>query len=150
MSYPTLPFALVTYLASASADRASLRKGPIHVQVAAQKDVTVNATRFEIENDGGWAQFVETAVRLAAGEGVDTVSITYPDQGGASTDFGIILASGQEPLCFEWAYSPAFGILMAPENIAQQLRGNVGVEAVQAVLDTAAAARRLTSKSLAN
>lgn len=129
MSYPSLPFALVTFLAEVSEERSKLRKGPRHITLAAQHDKGVRSQRYEIDTDDQLNNVTAGAVDLYTSGPVDTMALIYPTVGDRSEDIGVLLEMGKAPMVFSWTFAPAFTIrLIEDDSALESLRRNVGVE----------------------
>lgn len=136
MSYPTLPFALVHFLAGASKERASLRKGPRHVTIAAQHGKGVRSRRYEVETDDNWISVLQGAVALYTEGPVDTMALIYPTTGNDQVDLGIIIEKGREPMVFQWNYGNDFNLWLIDEGPnVDQLKNGVGVQEVLALMN---------------
>ena len=134
MTHPTLPFAIVTFLADISEQRANLRKGPTHISVIAQHDKSVKSSRFEVENDANFAEVLQSALSMYATNSVDTMMFTYPT--ADEVDIGVIIEAGKEPMVVEWTYAPKFGIrLIEGGAIVDQVTHGVGVQEVLALMN---------------
>lgn len=136
MSYPTLPFALVNFLAGASKERASLRKGPRHVTVVAQFDKGVRTRRYEVETDDHWTAVLQGAIGLYSEGQIDTMALIYPTNGGDQVDLGVIVEKGKEPMVFQWNYGADFNLwLIDSGDNVEMLKNGVGVQEILGLMN---------------
>lgn len=136
MSYPTLPFALVTFLAEISAERSKLRKGTRHVTIAAQHDKGVRSQRYEVDTDDQWTAVLQGAIGLYSSDRVDTMAFIYPTNGEDPVDIGVLVEKGRDPMVFQWTYAPAFTIhLIDGGEIIGQVTNGVGVQEVLGLMN---------------
>ena len=131
MSYPTLPFPLVHFLAEITPQRASLVQGPRHITIVATKDLTASSERVEITTDAHFLAVDNSINRLMLKENVDTLTLLYSTPEDPKVDVGIILEKGKEPMAIEWTHSPHFILrLITAEETKTVLLGNAGVRTV--------------------
>lgn len=136
MSYPTLPFALVNFLAGISKERATLRKGPRHVTVAAQHDKGIRSRRYEVETDDQWTAVLQGAISLYSEGAVDTMALIYPTDGNDQVDLGVVVEKGKEPMVFQWNYGADFNLWLIDEGPnVEQLKNGVGVQEVLGLMN---------------
>lgn len=136
MSYPTLPFALVTFLAEISSERSKLRKGTRHVTIAAHHDKGVRSQRYEVDTDEQWTAVLQGAIGLFSSDRVDTMSFIYPTNGDDPVDIGVLVEKGKEPMVFQWTYAPAFSIhLIEGGDVVAQVTNGVGVQEVLGLMN---------------
>ena len=136
MTYPVLPFALVTFLAEISKERSQLRKGTRHVTVAAQHDKGVRSQRYEVDTDDQWTAVLQGAIGLYTSDQVDTMAFIYPTNGNDPVDIGVIVEKGKDPMVFQWTYAPTFTIhlIESGETVANVTNG-VGVQEVLGLMN---------------
>lgn len=137
MSYPTLPFALVHYLAQISKERSKLRKGPRHVSIMAHHDKGVRSRRFEVVEDSHWTEVLQSAIAMYSEGEIDTMTFMYPTNGNEPVDIGVIVERGREPMVVEWTYSPEFKIVLLESGdvVTQVTTTGVGVQEVLGLMN---------------
>lgn len=137
MSYPTLPFALVHYLAQISKERAKLRKGPTHITIMAHHDKGVRSRRFEVETEGHWTEVLQSAIAMYNEGPIDTMTFMYPTNGGDPVDIGVIVERGKDPMVVEWTYAPEFKIVLLESGdvVTQVINTGVGVQEVMGLMN---------------
>lgn len=137
MSYPTLPFALVHYLAQISKERAKLRKGPKHISIMAHHDKGVRSRRFEVEEDHHWTEVLQSAIAMYSEGPIDTMTFMYPTSEGDPIDIGVIVERGKEPMVVEWTYAPEFKIVLLEggDVVTQVTTTGVGVQEVLGLMN---------------
>lgn len=136
MSYPSLPFALVHFLASVSAERLSLDNSASQITIVAQHDKSTRARRLEISDESHWQSVLTNAVAMVAEKPTDTLTILYPSSDGAPVDVGVLIEGGKPPMVFSWTFGPAFQMLLIEEGETRNMVLNgAGVQETQAILD---------------
>ncbi|WP_298842931.1 hypothetical protein [uncultured Salinicola sp.] len=116
MNYPTLPFALVYYLAQVTPERAKLASGGRHVGIYVHKDRSVSAIRLEIMNDEQLPQIEAEVARMMSQNDYDTVALTFSTTDSEPSDIGVIIEKDKDPMIFNWQYSPQFGITLVDDK----------------------------------
>ena len=112
MNYPTLPFALVYYLAQVTPERKTLSANGRHVGIYAHKDREISAMRLEITSDDQLPQIEAELAKMVAKDNWDTVTMTFSTTDSDPSDLGVIIEKGKEPMIFSWQWSPHFGITL--------------------------------------
>lgn len=114
--YPTLPFALVFYLAQITPERATLSTDGRHVGIYAHKDRGISAMRLEITNDDQLSNIEAEVAKMFAKEEADTITLTFSTTDEGSSDLGVIIEKGKEPMIFTWHWSPIFGMTLVDDE----------------------------------
>lgn len=136
MTYPTLPFAMVSFLSDVSKERSKLRKDARNITVAAHHGKGVRSSRFEVTNDNQLLEVLQGAFSLFSAGPVDTMTFLYPVDDGDPVDIGVIVERGKKPMIIEWTYDPVFKIRLIDQGpIIDQVINNVGVKEIQALMD---------------
>ena len=112
MNYPTLPFALVYYLAQITPERARLTANGRHVGIYVHKDREISSVRLEIQNDDQLPQIEAEVARLLSQKDCDTITLTFSTTDSEPSDLGVIIEKDKEPVIFNWTYSPQFGMTL--------------------------------------
>lgn len=111
MSYPTVPFALVYFLARITPERASLATEKNHIGLYGHADKEVFSQRFEIDNEGQYPTVEAAVASMIADHKLDTLTLTFSTDGDAKEDLGVIIEKGKAPVIFSWEWNP-FGITL--------------------------------------
>lgn len=136
MTYPTLPFALVSFLSDISNERSNLRKDARNITIAAHHNKSVRSSRYEVTNDSHFLEVLQGAFSLFSAGPVDTMTFLYPVDGGEPVDIGVIVERGKKPMVIEWTYAPIFKIrLIDAGPVIEQVTNGVGVKEIQALMD---------------
>ncbi|MBS7671446.1 hypothetical protein [Croceicoccus gelatinilyticus] len=134
MTYPTLPFALVSFLADISTERAQLSKAARHATVIVHHDKSVRSARVEITEDAHFSAISDNIGKLCAQGPFDTIALIYSTAGDDPLDVGILLGHDREPTIFEWTYAPAFGIKLQENDEARSALSNAEGRALAEML----------------
>jgi len=114
--YPTLPCALVFYLAQITPERASLSADGRHVGIYTHKDRGISAMRLAIMNDDQLSNIEAEVARMLSKEECDTITLTFSTTDDQSSDLGVIIEKGKEPMIFTWHWSPIFGMTLVDDE----------------------------------
>lgn len=136
MTNPTLPFALVNFLARISEERAKLPIGPVHIGAYAQSQKSVESVRFQIESDADWNQVLKGALNLYNARPVNSMTFTYSDKEITTSDVGIILERNKPPMVFIWDFSPKFNMwLVEDEETINRIKNGEGAKEIQELMN---------------
>lgn len=116
MNYPTLPFALVYYLAQVTPERANLSANGRHVGIYVHKDRSISSIRLDIQSDDQLPQIEAEVARMLSQNECDTITLTFSTTDDQSSDLGVIIQKGQEPMIFNWEWAPRFGITLIDDK----------------------------------
>ena len=138
MSYPTLPFALVSHLAEISPERAKLRTDTRQITLFAHQDKGISSRRYEIDTDDQWAALLEGIVSLYASGTWDTMGVIYSTTGDDPVDIGVIVEHGKPDMVISWTYAPIFDVrLIESGPTYDQVVKGVGLDSIRSLLASA-------------
>lgn len=132
MDYPTIPFALVNFLAGICKERAAVPANVKCITIAIHSGVQVRSARLEITNDEQFAEISKVLSSLCAQGPFDTIAILYPTVGLASIDAGILMHGYQDgaslpDMIFEWTWAPEFQLHLVDDGLLyRELESAVG------------------------